>query len=55
MDNNQAQKQIQDIFQHPFQRENYMYFLRNLLNQILAHRFWRAGALWPMASSPTIT
>jgi hypothetical protein len=35
MDKSQAQKQIQDIFQHPFQRENYMYFLRNLLNQIV--------------------
>jgi len=55
MDKNQAQKQIRDIFQHPFQRANYLHFLRNLLNQIEPRDAHYTGNLIPDSFKEHVT
>jgi hypothetical protein len=49
MDKRQAKEQIRDIFQKPFQREKYEYFLRNLLNQFESRDVQYSGNLIPDA------
>src|SRR6266487_3049277 len=55
MDNKQAQQQIRDIFQHPFQRANYLHFLRNLLNQIEPRDAHYTGNLIPDSFKDHVT
>lgn len=55
MDKNQAQKQIRDIFQHPFHRANYQHFLRNLLNQIESRDAHYTGNLIPDSFKEHVT
>ena len=55
MDNKQAQHQIREIFQHPFQRVNYLHFLRNLLNQIEPRDAHYTGNLIPDSFKEHVT
>jgi hypothetical protein len=55
MDNKQAQHQIREIFQHPFQRANYLHFLRNLLNQIEPRDAHYTGNLIPGSFKEHVT
>jgi hypothetical protein len=55
MDNKQAHHQIREIFQHPFQRANYMHFLRNLLNQIEPRDAHYTGNLIPDSFKEHVT
>ncbi|MCD6390214.1 MAG: hypothetical protein J7L69_12445, partial [Desulfobulbaceae bacterium] len=49
MDKQQAQRQIQDIFQKSFNRETYEHFLRNLLNKFELRGVHYTGNLIPDA------
>lgn len=55
MDNKQAQQQVRDIFQHPFNRNNYQHFLRNLLNQIEPRDAHYTGNLIPESFKEHVT
>lgn len=48
MDKKQAQEQIRDIFQKPFNLESFKYFIRNLLNEFEAkeNRYYKNARLW---------
>jgi hypothetical protein len=55
MDNKQAQHQIREIFQQPFQRAHYLHFLRNLLNQIEPRDAHYTGNLIPDSFKEHVT
>lgn len=55
MDHKQAQQQVRDIFQHPFNRNNYQHFLRNLLNQIEPRDAHYTGNLIPESFKEHVT
>ncbi|MCK5545468.1 MAG: hypothetical protein KAI35_09640, partial [Desulfobulbaceae bacterium] len=48
MEKKQAQKQIRDIFQHPFNVDSFKYFIRNLLNdyEVKENKYYKNARLW---------